>query len=132
VRHVKYPYNGVEVAIVGKITGHFSPMVPLSLLEVSRVVVDVEARCKWELTKHRVNTISLQAAVHSWGGSRWGPYKKKKKKTEVFSKVRLSRPVNICRRFGRLFYSLHAKHKEVLSKRRKLLATLQRVTSMEI
>jgi hypothetical protein len=27
----------------GKITGNFSPMVPLSLLEVSRVVVDVGA-----------------------------------------------------------------------------------------
>jgi hypothetical protein len=29
LRHVKDPYNGVEVAIVGKITGHFLPTVPL-------------------------------------------------------------------------------------------------------
>jgi hypothetical protein len=43
LRHVKDPYKGVEVAIVGKITGHFSPIVPLSLLEFSRVVVDVGA-----------------------------------------------------------------------------------------
>jgi hypothetical protein len=41
LQHVKDPYNDVEVAIVDKITGHFSPTVPLSLLEVSRVVVDV-------------------------------------------------------------------------------------------
>jgi hypothetical protein len=28
LRHVKYPFNGVEFATVGKITGHFSPTVP--------------------------------------------------------------------------------------------------------
>jgi hypothetical protein len=43
LRHVKDPYSGVEITIVGKSTGDFSPIVPLSLLEVSRVVVDVGA-----------------------------------------------------------------------------------------
>jgi hypothetical protein len=33
----------MEVAIVGKITSHFSSTVPLSLLEVSHVVADMEA-----------------------------------------------------------------------------------------
>jgi hypothetical protein len=32
LRHVIDPYNDVEVAIVDKITGRFSPTVPLSLL----------------------------------------------------------------------------------------------------
>jgi hypothetical protein len=41
MRHVKDPYIDAEVAIVGKIIGHLSPTVPLSLLEVSRVLVDV-------------------------------------------------------------------------------------------
>jgi hypothetical protein len=31
LRYVKDPYIGVEVAVVGKITGHFSPIVPLFL-----------------------------------------------------------------------------------------------------
>jgi hypothetical protein len=44
LRHEKDPNNGVEVAIVGKIAGHFSPTVPLFAARISRVVVDVEAR----------------------------------------------------------------------------------------
>jgi hypothetical protein len=41
--HVKDPYYGVEVAIVGKITGNFSPTVPPFAARISRVIVDVEA-----------------------------------------------------------------------------------------
>jgi hypothetical protein len=41
--HVKDPYYGVEVAIVGKITGHFSPTIPPFAARISSVVVDVEA-----------------------------------------------------------------------------------------
>jgi hypothetical protein len=37
------PYNGVEVAIVGKITGHFLPTVPPFAARISHVIVDVEA-----------------------------------------------------------------------------------------
>jgi hypothetical protein len=43
LRHLKDPYSDVEVAIVGKITGHFSPSVPPFAARISRVVVHVEA-----------------------------------------------------------------------------------------
>jgi hypothetical protein len=43
LRHVKDPYNGVEVAIVGKLTCHFSPTGLPSAARISRVVFDVEA-----------------------------------------------------------------------------------------
>jgi hypothetical protein len=43
LRHVKYPYNVVEVAIVGKITGYFSPTVSPFAARISLVLVDVEA-----------------------------------------------------------------------------------------
>jgi hypothetical protein len=35
-------------------------------------------RRKWELPKHRVSTISLQAAVHSCGGCRRGPIERRR------------------------------------------------------
>jgi hypothetical protein len=75
LRHVKDPYNGVEVAIVGKITGYFSPIVPpFPARGLPRRCRRGDAwRCKWELPEHRVSTISLQAAVHSWGGGHRGP-----------------------------------------------------------
>jgi hypothetical protein len=60
LRIVKDPFNDVEVAIASKITGHLSPTVPLSLLEVSRVVVDVGAPGGASGNfQSRVNTISL-------------------------------------------------------------------------
>jgi hypothetical protein len=70
----------VEVAIIGKTTGYFSPTVLLSLLEVSRVVVHAGALggASWNF-QSRVSTISLYAAVHP-GASAAGLKKKKKKK----------------------------------------------------
>jgi hypothetical protein len=64
----------VKDPIVGKITGHFSPIVPpFPARGLSRRCRRGGAwGCKWELPKHRVSTISLQAAVYSWGGSRRG------------------------------------------------------------
>jgi hypothetical protein len=61
LRHVKDPYNGVEVAIFGKITSHFSPIVlPFHARGLSRRCRRGGAwRCKWELPKHRVSTIRL-------------------------------------------------------------------------
>jgi hypothetical protein len=60
LRYVKDPYNDMELAIVGKITGHFSPTVPLFLLEVSRVVVEVGTPgCASGNFQSRVSTISL-------------------------------------------------------------------------
>jgi hypothetical protein len=57
----------VEVAIVGKITVHLWPTVPVSLIEVSHVVVDVGVPGGASGNfQSRVSTISLQAAVHSW------------------------------------------------------------------
>jgi hypothetical protein len=43
LHHVKDPYNVMEVAIVGKITGHFSPTVPPFAAGISRIVVDGDA-----------------------------------------------------------------------------------------
>jgi hypothetical protein len=53
LRHVKDPYNGVEVAIVGKRAGHFSPTVPLFAARgLSRRCGRGGAwRCKWERPK---------------------------------------------------------------------------------
>jgi hypothetical protein len=42
LRHVKDPYNGVEITSVGKITGHFSPTVPPFAARISHVIVDME------------------------------------------------------------------------------------------
>jgi hypothetical protein len=56
LRHVKDPYNGVEVATVGKIASYFSPTVPpFTARGLSRRFGCGGAwRCKWELPKHRV------------------------------------------------------------------------------
>jgi hypothetical protein len=61
--HVKDPYNGVELAIDGKITGHFFLL---------GVVVDVGAPGGASGNiRSRVSTISLQAAVHPWASAAW-------------------------------------------------------------
>jgi hypothetical protein len=89
MRHVKDPYSGVEVAIVGKIIGRFSPIVPpFPARGLSRRCRCGGAwRCKWELPKHRVDTISLQAAVHSWGGNRRGPEEEEEEEEEEEKEV---------------------------------------------
>jgi hypothetical protein len=74
LQHVKDPYNGVEFAIVGKITGNFSSIVPpfpARGLPCRRH--GGTQQCKWELPKCRVSTISLQAAVHPGALAAGGP-----------------------------------------------------------
>jgi hypothetical protein len=51
----------VEVAIIGKITGHFSSIVPpFPARGLSRPRRGGAWQCNWELPKHSVSTISLQ------------------------------------------------------------------------
>jgi hypothetical protein len=67
-------------SFVGKITGHFSPTVPLSQLEVSCVVGDVGAPGgASENLQSRVCTISLHGCGNP-GASASGALQKKKKK----------------------------------------------------
>jgi hypothetical protein len=79
--HVKDPYNDVEVAIVGKITGNLAPKVPLSLLEVSRVVLDVGATGGVSGNfQSRVSIINLMAVVNCGGVSRRGPARRRRRR----------------------------------------------------
>jgi hypothetical protein len=43
LRNVKDPYKGVEVTIIGKITGHLMPTDPFSLLDISHAVCGHES-----------------------------------------------------------------------------------------
>jgi hypothetical protein len=74
LQHAKDPYNGVKFAIVGKITSHFSPTVPVSLLEVFCVVVDVGAPGGASGNfQSRVSTISLHGCGTPGDDSLRGP-----------------------------------------------------------
>jgi hypothetical protein len=83
LRHAKDPYIGVEVAIVGKSTGHFSPTVthfpPIGLSRRSRR--GGAWRCKWELPK-QVSTISLHCCCTSGGDSLCGSTEKEEEVEE--------------------------------------------------
>jgi hypothetical protein len=67
----------------GKITGHFLPTVPLSLLEVSRVVVDVGALGGASGNfQSRASTISLQDCGTSGGASHRSPIEEEEQEEE--------------------------------------------------
>jgi hypothetical protein len=69
---------------VGKITGHFSLTVPLSLLEVSRVVVGVGAPGVASGNfQSRARTISLHGCSTSGGISNLGPIEEEEEEEVV-------------------------------------------------
>jgi hypothetical protein len=78
LQHVKDPYNGVEVTIIGRITGHFSPAVLPSLLgSLALLWTWRHLAVKVGTSKEQGSTVSLQAAVHL---GHWSPgsYRRRK------------------------------------------------------
>jgi hypothetical protein len=80
---VKDPLIGVEVAIIGKITGHFSPTVPpFDAWGLSRRCGRGGAwYCKWEPIKHRVVQEAYRLR-YIRGVSRRGPIEEEEEEEE--------------------------------------------------
>jgi hypothetical protein len=111
----RYLKMACKSPFVSKITGHFSPIVPLSLLEVSLVVVGVRAPGGASGNyQNRTRTISLHGYSTSGGTSHRGPMEGEEEKKNKRRKRKIRRKRK--RKKGRRRFELHRHALQPLSK----------------